>query len=257
MVSDDGVGMSMKDFCEQFMSLGGSSKFGDGSGSAASGSGRWRCCSTPRPRRSRRSARAARPSRVRASSTHGPSTARTAARGSTRWLPAPPRSSSTTARLTITSRGSLLRTSTRTSGRSGRTRRLSTACSKTCGASCRCLGATDGWPMRSRTSHRTWSRRLRRAHRAWSPPVYVHSAWERDVELAAASFGDDGAGVEDWNGPPVPILKKLRVPGDGRAARSDRRVPAEPETRAGRVDGPHGARSERRRRGAHVLRRDR
>ena len=31
IVSDDGVGMSIKDFCEQFMSLGGSSKFGDGS----------------------------------------------------------------------------------------------------------------------------------------------------------------------------------------------------------------------------------
>src|SRR5438270_1653968 len=29
IVSDDGVGMSLKDFCEQFMSLGGSSKFGD------------------------------------------------------------------------------------------------------------------------------------------------------------------------------------------------------------------------------------
>ena len=29
-VIDDGVGMSMRDFCEQFMSLGGSSKFGDG-----------------------------------------------------------------------------------------------------------------------------------------------------------------------------------------------------------------------------------
>ena len=31
IVSDDGVGMTIKDFCEQFMSLGGSSKFGDGS----------------------------------------------------------------------------------------------------------------------------------------------------------------------------------------------------------------------------------
>src|SRR3954467_13999340 len=29
-VRDDGFGMSMRDFCEQFMSLGGSSKFGDG-----------------------------------------------------------------------------------------------------------------------------------------------------------------------------------------------------------------------------------
>jgi Histidine kinase-, DNA gyrase B-, and HSP90-like ATPase len=49
----------------------------------------------------------------------------------------------------------------------------------------------------------------------WSRPVYVHSGWERDVELHRRSFGDDGAGVEDWNGPPVPILKKLRVQGEG------------------------------------------
>ena len=49
----------------------------------------------------------------------------------------------------------------------------------------------------------------------WSRPVYVHSAWEREVELRRRSFGDDGAGVEDWNGPPVPLVKRLRVPGDG------------------------------------------
>ncbi len=50
----------------------------------------------------------------------------------------------------------------------------------------------------------------------WSRPVYVHSDWERDVELHRRSFGDDGARVEDWNGPPVPIIKTLRVPGDKR-----------------------------------------
>lgn len=53
----------------------------------------------------------------------------------------------------------------------------------------------------------------------WSRPVYVHSGWERDVELQRRSFGDDGAGVEDWNGPPVPIIKKLRVSGDGGPSR--------------------------------------
>jgi hypothetical protein len=45
--------------------------------------------------------------------------------------------------------------------------------------------------------------------------VYVHSGWERNVELRRRSFGDDGAGLEDWNGPPVPLLKRLRLPGDG------------------------------------------
>jgi hypothetical protein len=51
---------------------------------------------------------------------------------------------------------------------------------------------------------------------AWSAPVYAHSVWERDVKLRRRTFGDDGAGIEDWNGPPVPLLKTLRVPGGGR-----------------------------------------
>ena len=50
----------------------------------------------------------------------------------------------------------------------------------------------------------------------WSAPVFVHSEWERDIELRRRSFGDDGAGVEDWNGPPVPLLKSIRVPGEGK-----------------------------------------
>jgi hypothetical protein len=56
---------------------------------------------------------------------------------------------------------------------------------------------------------------LREHFERWSRPVFVHSGWERDVELLRRSFGDDGTGVEDWNGPPVPIVKTLRVPGDG------------------------------------------
>jgi Histidine kinase-, DNA gyrase B-, and HSP90-like ATPase len=50
----------------------------------------------------------------------------------------------------------------------------------------------------------------------WSAPVYVHSGWERDIELRRRSFGDDQAGVEGWSGPPTPILKTVRVPGNGR-----------------------------------------
>jgi hypothetical protein len=57
---------------------------------------------------------------------------------------------------------------------------------------------------------------LREHINAWSAPVYAHSVWERDVKLGRRTFGDDGAGVEDWNGPPVPLLKTLRVPGEGR-----------------------------------------
>jgi hypothetical protein len=49
----------------------------------------------------------------------------------------------------------------------------------------------------------------------WSTPVFLHSEWERDVRLLRRSYGDDQAGIEDWSGPPVPILKKLRVADDG------------------------------------------
>jgi hypothetical protein len=50
----------------------------------------------------------------------------------------------------------------------------------------------------------------------WSAPVFVHSVWERDVELRRRTFGDDGAGVEDWNGPPAALIKTVRVPGEGK-----------------------------------------
>ncbi len=48
----------------------------------------------------------------------------------------------------------------------------------------------------------------------WSAPVFVHSAWERNVALSRRSFGDEPSGAESWSGPPMPILKTLRVPGD-------------------------------------------
>ncbi len=54
---------------------------------------------------------------------------------------------------------------------------------------------------------------LRDHIKEWSSPVYVHSEWEQGIELRRRTFGDDGAGVEDWNGPPVAILKDIRVPG--------------------------------------------
>ena len=52
--------------------------------------------------------------------------------------------------------------------------------------------------------------------REWSAPVYAHSAWERDIELLRRSYGDDQANVEEWSGPPAPLLKTIRVPGEGR-----------------------------------------
>src|SRR5205085_2696176 len=46
--------------------------------------------------------------------------------------------------------------------------------------------------------------------------VFVHSGWERDVELHRRTFGDDRGSGEDWNGPPIPLLKNVRVPGPGK-----------------------------------------
>jgi hypothetical protein len=46
----------------------------------------------------------------------------------------------------------------------------------------------------------------------WSAPVYAHSPWERDIQLVRRSFGDDRAGVEEWSGLPRPIHKVVRVP---------------------------------------------
>jgi len=45
----------------------------------------------------------------------------------------------------------------------------------------------------------------------WSTRVYAHSAWERGIELRRRSYGDDRANVEEWSGPPRPLLKTLRV----------------------------------------------
>jgi Histidine kinase-, DNA gyrase B-, and HSP90-like ATPase len=46
---------------------------------------------------------------------------------------------------------------------------------------------------------------------AWSAPVYAHSPWERDIQLVRRSYGDDQAGVEEWSGLPRPIRKVVRV----------------------------------------------
>lgn len=54
---------------------------------------------------------------------------------------------------------------------------------------------------------------LRDHIREWSAPVFIHSGWERNVELHRRSYGDDRTGLEDWSGPPMPLLKTVRIPG--------------------------------------------
>ncbi len=47
---------------------------------------------------------------------------------------------------------------------------------------------------------------------AWCSSVFAHAPWERDIELHRRLYGDDHGHGEDWSGPPYPILKTLRVP---------------------------------------------
>ena len=97
---------------------------------------------------------------------------------------------------------------------------------------------------------------LREHVEVWSAPVYAHSVWERDVKLTRRTFGDDGAGVEAWNGPPVPLLKKAagarhRTPPPDHG----RWIPAQSEAGTGGLVRADRTGAERRGRGAHLLRR--
>jgi hypothetical protein len=53
----------------------------------------------------------------------------------------------------------------------------------------------------------------------WSIPVYVHSSWQRDIELSRRTYGDEPGGAERWNGRLYPILKTVRVVGPATASR--------------------------------------
>ena len=53
----------------------------------------------------------------------------------------------------------------------------------------------------------------------WSASVIIHSPWERNIRLSRRTFGEDQAGIEDWTGPPVPILKRIRMPGSEAGAK--------------------------------------
>jgi Histidine kinase-, DNA gyrase B-, and HSP90-like ATPase len=55
---------------------------------------------------------------------------------------------------------------------------------------------------------------LREHTRGWSIPVLVHSEWEHAIPITRRLYGDDAAGVEGWVGPPVPLHKQLRVVDD-------------------------------------------
>jgi hypothetical protein len=212
-VIDDGVGMSMREFSEQFMSLGGSSKFGDGSRFGRIGIGSLALLQY---------AEAATIETKRAGSKSG-----TRARIQHPWILG---RTERRARLNEMAAGFAEEFSYKGSVKDHFTRiKLENV-------------NTDVWAIGQdptafyqmleglrRILPLPWNDGdlsdalqqaapdllaiLREHVDAWSAPVYAHSVWERDIKLTRRTFGDDGADVEAWNGPPVPLLKKLRVPG--------------------------------------------
>jgi hypothetical protein len=45
----------------------------------------------------------------------------------------------------------------------------------------------------------------------WSCRVFAHASWERDVELTRRFYGDETSGAEEWSGQIVPLHKTLSV----------------------------------------------
>jgi Histidine kinase-, DNA gyrase B-, and HSP90-like ATPase len=215
IVSDDGIGMSLKDFCEQFMSLGGSSKFGDGTrfgrigiGSLAllqyadaatietkvAGSGMATRARIQHPWTLNREDRRARLNEMAAGVAE-----EFVHEGST---------DDHFTRITLENVNAdvweLGRDPTSFYRLIESLRRI---------LPLRWSGGPLADALEAASPELVGM--LRDHIERWSRPVYVHSDWERDVELLRRSFGDDGAGVEDWNGPPTPVVKTLRVAGDG------------------------------------------
>ncbi len=54
---------------------------------------------------------------------------------------------------------------------------------------------------------------------AWSAPVVVHSPWQRNITLLRRTFGEDAVGTEEWTGPPQAIHKSITVRADGERRR--------------------------------------
>lgn len=53
----------------------------------------------------------------------------------------------------------------------------------------------------------------------WCAPVLVHSPWERDIELTRRVFGDEPTGRESWVGPPAALCRSVRVRDGGQRRR--------------------------------------
>lgn len=213
-VADDGEGMSTKDFCEQFMSLGGSSKFGDGSRFGRIGIGSLALLQYAEAAiiETKRAGTAV---ATRARLQHPWVFGRDERRGHLAELaagfaeefehPGAPGDHFTRIRLDG------LHSDVWSIGQDP------TAFYKLVDDLRRLLPLpwTDGRLAAAlQTSSPELVPALKEHIADWATPVYVHSSWERDIQLVRRAFGEDQAGVEDWSGPPVPILKTISVNDD-------------------------------------------
>lgn len=213
-VADDGEGMSTKEFCEQFMSLGGSSKFGDGSRFGRIGIGSLALLQYAEAAIIE-TKRAGTALATRARLQHPWVFGRDERRGHLAELaagfaeefeyPGAPGDHFTRIRLEGLS------------SEVWSTGQDPTAFYKLVDDLRRLLPLpwTDGRLAAAlQTSAPEMVTALREHVADWATPVYVHSSWERDIQLVRRTFGEDQAGVEDWSGPPVPILKTISVNDD-------------------------------------------
>jgi hypothetical protein len=217
VVSDDGIGMSMKDFCEQFMSLGGSSKFGDSGRFGRIGIGSLALLQYAEAA-TIETKRADSPMLTRARIQHPWSLGREDRRTRLNEMAAG------TAEEVVYDGGAdehfTRITLENVSADVWEIGQDPTAFYRLLQSLRRILplGWSDGRLAVALEAVSPELVDVLREHiERWSRPIYVHSGWERDVEMLRRSFGDDGAGVEDWNGPPVPIIKTVRVPGESRS----------------------------------------
>jgi Histidine kinase-, DNA gyrase B-, and HSP90-like ATPase len=213
-VSDDGDGMSTKEFCEQFMSLGGSSKFGDGSRFGRIGIGSLALLQYAEGAIIE-TKRAGTAIATRARLQHPWVLGRDQRRGHLAELaagfaeefehPGPQGDHFTRIRLEG------LNSDVWSVGQDP------TAFYKLVEDLRRLLPLpwNDGRLVKALQATSPKMVATLRQHIAdWATPVYVHGSWERDIQLVRRAFGEDQAGVEDWSGPPVPILKTISVNDD-------------------------------------------
>jgi hypothetical protein len=219
LVADDGVGMSRDEFCDHFMSLGGSTKYGDGSQFGRIGIGslallHYARAATIETKRAGASemtvARLEHPWSLDAGQRRTQLADMSAGRAVQQPYDGPSEDHFTRVRLHGVSDAV------------AEVERDPSAFYRLLDDLRRVLPLTwsDSHIAESLSRHAPDLANLLLDHmEKWSIPVYVSSSWDREVRLTRRSFGDEPSGTEAWAGKIHPIHKTLRVPGTGSSRR--------------------------------------